>query len=265
MNRKSVFTAILCMAFSGIISCSVHMNPHPATQRLTFKYQYKLGINLEKITEIEQVRGSACVWGFTFGSKAYDLYLKEAIKNASEYSLIDYFDSVETIVPGNSTAGYLVVFTPAITDFKISPFLNTTFTMNAVFTDNTGNILFSREIKASSKNSSSSCALGFMGNVFAQSFAIEMSVNSAVEDAYRQLYASMLESFILKKDDQSVEEPAKDAEKTESVSAIQTILLKDGSRIVGRIVSQTKSEVTIQTKYTIIKVSKEKIELIKYK
>lgn len=45
----------------------------------------------------------------------------------------------------------------------------------------------------------------------------------------------------------------------------QIILLKDGSRIVGRILSQTRDTVTVQTKYTTMIIGKEKISEMKYK
>ena len=44
----------------------------------------------------------------------------------------------------------------------------------------------------------------------------------------------------------------------------QAITMKDGSVVVGKIISQTKEEVTIQTKYTVMKISKDKIDSIKY-
>jgi len=45
----------------------------------------------------------------------------------------------------------------------------------------------------------------------------------------------------------------------------QTIVLTDGSRIVGKIVSQTRTTVTVQTKYTTMTIDKDKISEMKYK
>jgi ankyrin repeat protein len=45
----------------------------------------------------------------------------------------------------------------------------------------------------------------------------------------------------------------------------QVIYLNDGSRIVGEIISQSRTHVTIKTKYTVIKVEKGKVSEIKYK
>jgi uncharacterized protein len=45
----------------------------------------------------------------------------------------------------------------------------------------------------------------------------------------------------------------------------QTIVLTDGSRIVGKIVSQTRTTVTVQTKYTTMTIDKSKISEMKYK
>jgi uncharacterized protein len=45
----------------------------------------------------------------------------------------------------------------------------------------------------------------------------------------------------------------------------QTILLTDGSRIVGKILSQTRTTVTVQTKYTTMTIDKSKISEMKYK
>ena len=45
----------------------------------------------------------------------------------------------------------------------------------------------------------------------------------------------------------------------------QTIVLTDGSRIVGRIVSQTRTTVTVRTKYTTMTIEKSKISEMKYK
>jgi ankyrin repeat protein len=45
----------------------------------------------------------------------------------------------------------------------------------------------------------------------------------------------------------------------------QTILLTDGSRIVGKILSQTRMTVTVQTKYTTMTIDKSKISEMKYK
>jgi ankyrin repeat protein len=48
-------------------------------------------------------------------------------------------------------------------------------------------------------------------------------------------------------------------------AANQIIYMNDGSKIVGKIISQNRETVTIQTKYTTITVEKEKISEIKYK
>lgn len=56
-----------------------------------------------------------------------------------------------------------------------------------------------------------------------------------------------------------VEEPAVDSPQT------QTITLTDGSRIVGTIVSQTRTTVTVQTRYTTMTIEKSKISEMKYK
>lgn len=45
----------------------------------------------------------------------------------------------------------------------------------------------------------------------------------------------------------------------------QTILLTDGSRIVGKILSQTRTTVTVQTKYTTMTIDKSTISEMKYK
>ncbi|OHD65505.1 MAG: hypothetical protein A2176_14035 [Spirochaetes bacterium RBG_13_51_14] len=45
----------------------------------------------------------------------------------------------------------------------------------------------------------------------------------------------------------------------------QFIILNDGSRIVGKIISQTRTTVTIQTKYTTMTIEKDRISEMKYK
>jgi ankyrin repeat protein len=45
----------------------------------------------------------------------------------------------------------------------------------------------------------------------------------------------------------------------------QIIYMTDGSKIVGKIISQTRETVTVQTRYTTITVQKEKISEMKYK
>jgi hypothetical protein len=45
----------------------------------------------------------------------------------------------------------------------------------------------------------------------------------------------------------------------------QTILMNDGSKIVGKIISQTRTQVTVQTKYSTITLDKDKISEMKYK
>ncbi len=47
--------------------------------------------------------------------------------------------------------------------------------------------------------------------------------------------------------------------------AVQTILMNDGSKIVGKIISQTRTQVTVQTKYNTITLDKDKITEMKYK
>jgi len=47
--------------------------------------------------------------------------------------------------------------------------------------------------------------------------------------------------------------------------ANQTILMNDGSKIVGKIVSQNRTHVTVRTKYNTITIEKDKISEMKYK
>ncbi len=54
-------------------------------------------------------------------------------------------------------------------------------------------------------------------------------------------------------------------ESTVDALQTQTIILTDGSRIVGRIVSQTRTTVTVQTRYTTMTIEKSKISEMKYK
>jgi len=54
-------------------------------------------------------------------------------------------------------------------------------------------------------------------------------------------------------------------ETTVDAPQTQTIILTDGSRIVGRIVSQTRTTVTVQTRYTTMTIEKSKISEMKYK
>jgi uncharacterized protein len=55
-------------------------------------------------------------------------------------------------------------------------------------------------------------------------------------------------------------------DETEDAAApTQTILLTDGSKIVGKIISQTRTTVTVETKYTKMTIDKNKISEMKYK
>jgi hypothetical protein len=69
----------------------------------------------------------------------------------------------------------------------------------------------------------------------------------------------LLDSAPVRKAKPVPEEPAGDE------SLTQTIILADGSRIVGRIVSQTRTTVTVQTRYTTMTIDKSKISEMKYK
>jgi hypothetical protein len=46
---------------------------------------------------------------------------------------------------------------------------------------------------------------------------------------------------------------------------MQTILLNDGSRIVGKIISQNRTHVTVKTKYTTMTIEKDRISEMKFK
>ena len=50
-----------------------------------------------------------------------------------------------------------------------------------------------------------------------------------------------------------------------SISEFQTIFLNDSSRIVGKIIKQTRTHVTVKTKYTTITIHKNNIKSMKYK
>ena len=54
-------------------------------------------------------------------------------------------------------------------------------------------------------------------------------------------------------------------EPVSSEEGAQIVILKDGSRIVGKIISQTRDTVTVQTKYTTMTIGKDKISEMKYK
>ncbi len=57
----------------------------------------------------------------------------------------------------------------------------------------------------------------------------------------------------------------KEDEDTNKDEGNQTILMNDGSKIVGKIVSQTRTHVTVRTKYNTITIEKDKISEMKYK
>ncbi|MBP7738602.1 MAG: ankyrin repeat domain-containing protein [Spirochaetes bacterium] len=63
----------------------------------------------------------------------------------------------------------------------------------------------------------------------------------------------------------AVKPDKKEDEKAGAEEASQVILLNDGSQIVGKILSQTRTTVTVKTKYNTITIEKDKISEMKYK
>lgn len=254
--------AVIIILIFSVLSCSVRVKPYPATQRLTFKVPVTLAIELSKIPEKAMVSGSVCVWLFNFGSKAYEVHLREGFQSGAEYSLIDFAEKIETVTGSTAGRTYDIIYQPELTDFRISPFLETTINVKVKVMNSNGTAVIDKQITGVSKNSGMACVMGFIGNIFFQSLALEMSVKSALESYYEQLYVELVNNSELKKLQERKDSVGQSDSNTEKNVIV---VLKDGSEIVGVIVSQDEGVVTVRTKYTTMKVKKDKIEIINYK
>lgn len=255
--KRIIIPALLCM----VLSCSVRVKPYPATQRLTVKIPVTFAIELSKIPETEMVNGSACIRLFNFGKKSYEVHLREGFQSGAEYSFVDFAEKIETLTD-TASKRYDIIYQPELTAFEISAILETRLKVKVKITSLRGKALLDKEYTGISQNSNSACIMGFVGNFFFQNMAIEMSVKSAMENFYEQLYMEMISNPEFKKlqaHKEQDKQPDSNAEKN------VTVVLKDGSEIVGVIISQDETILVIKTRYTTMKIKKDKVEVINYK